>query len=283
MSARRWLVTGAGSGIGLELVKQLLQRGDFVLGTSRDLTNLEMLLREYPGTLILYPLDMTDRAAIGGAVDAAVAAWGGFDVVVSNAGYALLGAAEEVSDVEIEHQLATNLLGPIHLIRSALPHFRTQKSGWIVQMSSEAGQTSLPSLSLYHASKWGIEGFCEAVAEETAEFGIFVTIVCPGRVKTGFDANAVVAQTIESYKQTSSGNLRRLLAMGRIASMGDPLKVAAAIIAEGDRRTPRRRLILGSDAWRHVHAALSSRVRLVESQENEAERTDIQHDDKGGP
>jgi NAD(P)-dependent dehydrogenase (short-subunit alcohol dehydrogenase family) len=121
-------------------------------------------------------------------------------VVVSNAGYGLFGAAEEVSDAQIERQVATNLVGSIHVIRAALPHLRAQGGGRIVQVSSEGGQIAYPSFSLYHATKWGIEGFVEAVAQEVAPFGIAFTLVEPGPTGTNFAAGLEHARPMSCTK-----------------------------------------------------------------------------------
>jgi NAD(P)-dependent dehydrogenase (short-subunit alcohol dehydrogenase family) len=113
---------------------------------------------------------------------------GRIDVIVSNAGYGLFGAAEEVTDAQVDRQIATNLTGSIALIRAALPHLRRQGGGRIVQVSSEGGQIAYPGFSLYHATEWGIEGFVEAVAQEVAPFGIRFILAEPGATATSFGA-----------------------------------------------------------------------------------------------
>lgn len=159
MAQRTWFITGVNSGFGLVLTELLLRRGDRVAGTSRKLHQLDKLKVQYGEQLWLTSLDLTDTAAIHKAVDSAFAELGRIDVVVNNAGYVLIGAAEEFTDEQMLHQLSTNLVGSIQVVRAALPHLRRQGGGRILQMSSVGGQTAVPGLSVYHASKWGIEGF----------------------------------------------------------------------------------------------------------------------------
>ena len=162
MTSRTWLITGVSSGFGRELTSQLLDRGDRVIGTVRDTSKVAELTARYPETFTPEVQEMTDRAAVRHLVDRAFDQVGQVDAIVSNAGYGLFGAAEELSDEQVEHIIATNLTGAITLIRAALPHLRHQGGGRIIQISSYGGQVAYPGNSLYHATKWGIEGFCEA-------------------------------------------------------------------------------------------------------------------------
>jgi NAD(P)-dependent dehydrogenase (short-subunit alcohol dehydrogenase family) len=186
MTARTWLITGVSSGFGRELTSQLLDRGDHVIGAVRDTSKIADLTGRWPDTFIPEILEMTDHPAVRRLVDRAFDQASRVDAVVSNAGYGLFGAAEELSDNQVEDIIATNLTGSITLIRAALPHLRNQGGGRIIQISSYGGQVAFPGNSLYHATKWGIEGFCESVAAEVAPFGIGVTIVEPGGARTEF-------------------------------------------------------------------------------------------------
>ena len=177
MTDRTWLITGVSSGFGREITEQLLARGDRVLGTVRDAAKIADLVGRYPDAFHPEILDVTDTPAIHALVDCAFAELGRIDVIISNAGYGLFGAAEELTDAQVEHIVATNLVGPIHLVRAALPHLRAQGGGRVIQISSYGGQVAYPGNSLYHATKWGIEGFVESVAQEVASFGIGMTIV----------------------------------------------------------------------------------------------------------
>ena len=139
MSKRTWLITGVSSGFGRHLTEQLLQRGDTVTGTVRDPVKVSDLVKGYPETFQTEMLDMTDRTAIREVVERSFARLGRIDVIISNAGYGLFGAAEELTDDQAEHIIATNLVGPIHLIRAALPHLREQGGGRVIQISSYRG------------------------------------------------------------------------------------------------------------------------------------------------
>ncbi|MDO4936880.1 MAG: SDR family NAD(P)-dependent oxidoreductase, partial [Sutterellaceae bacterium] len=155
MTQKTWLITGVSSGFGLEMTKQLLAKGDTVVGTVRKPEAVADLTAQYPQTFDCLVLDVRDGAAVRATVDAAFAKHGRIDVVVSNAGYGLFGAAEELSDTEVDDIVGTNLMGSIHLIRAALPHLRAQKGGRIIQMSTYGGMVAYPGNSMYHATKWG--------------------------------------------------------------------------------------------------------------------------------
>ena len=159
MAPRNWLITGVSSGFGRELATQLLDRGETVIGTVRRADSVADLIGKYPDTFHRELLDVTDTNAVRDVVDRSFTALGRIDVVVSNAGYGLFGAAEELSDEQVSHIIATNLLGSIQLIRASLPHLRAQGGGRIIQISTYGGQVAFPGNSMYHATKWGIEGF----------------------------------------------------------------------------------------------------------------------------
>lgn len=170
MAQRTWLITGVSSGFGRQLAEQLLEQGDRVIGTVRDMGKVADVRERYPETFHAELLDVTDKAAIREVVNHSFTERGRIDVIISNAGYGLFGAAEELSDEQVEHIIATNLLGPIQLIRAALPHLRAQGGGRIIQISSYGGQVAFAGNSLYHATKWGIEGFVESVAKAGRPF-----------------------------------------------------------------------------------------------------------------
>ena len=200
MSQRTWLITGVSGGFGRELTDQLLECGDRVVGTVRDIGKVADLIERYPEAFHVETLDVTDTAAIREVVERSFARLGRIDVVISNAGYGLFGAAEEFTDEQIDHMIATNLVGSIQLIRAALPHLRAQGGGRIIQISSYGGQVAFPGNSMYHATKWGIEGFVESVAQEVAPFGIGMTIVEPGGARTEFRyGSAQVAKLTPTY------------------------------------------------------------------------------------
>ncbi|WP_341991889.1 SDR family oxidoreductase [Azorhizobium sp. AG788] len=275
-AAKTWFITGTSTGFGRSMTEQLLARGDRVAATLRTPAALDDLKAQYGERLWVAPLDVTDTGAIRAVVDRAFAELGRIDVVVSNAGYGLLGAAEEVTDAQIRHQIDTNVIGSIQLIRAVLPHLRAQGGGRILQLSSMGGQITFPGLSLYHATKWAMEGFIDATAPEVAGFGIDFTLVEPGSAKTNFGSTSrVLAPTLAAYDDTPAADARRALLGGIFPSPGDPAKMARAMIDSVDVTPAPRRLTLGSDAYAHVHAGLSARLAALEAQKAIALSTDL--------
>jgi NAD(P)-dependent dehydrogenase (short-subunit alcohol dehydrogenase family) len=265
---KTWLITGTSSGIGRLLVERLLQRGDQVVATLRREGALDDLKKQYDDRLHELRFDVTDIRAVHANIAAAFEAVGRIDVIVSNAGYGLFGAAEEVTDEQIDRQIATNLTGSIQVIRAALPHLRRQGGGRIVQVSSEGGQIAYPNFSLYHATKWGIEGFVESVAKEVAPFGIDFVLVEPGPTSTQFGAGLDHAVPMREYDDTPAGDVRRAIAANSFAIRGDAGKTVAAIIVAADSAHPPLRLTLGSGAYDSISAALAERLRTLEAQKD---------------
>jgi NAD(P)-dependent dehydrogenase (short-subunit alcohol dehydrogenase family) len=214
--------------------------------------------------------------AIGGVVDRAFAALGHIAVIVSNAGYGLMGAAEELTDAQVFHQIDTNLVGSIQLIRAALPHLRAQGGGRLLQLSSMGGQVAFPGGSLYHATKWGIEGFVEAVAQEVASFGIGCTLIEPGGARTDFrHRSAQLGPMLDAYAVSPSRMVNRILADTSHPSPGDPAKMVEIMIACVEQEPAPRRIALGSDAYQIMHAQLSARLAALEAQRDLAYSTDF--------
>ena len=272
---RSWLITGASSGFGRLLTERLLARGERVVATLRATDALDDLKAQAGDSLRIAALDMTDTDAIRRVVDRAVADLGRLDVVVSNAGYGLFGAAEEVGDDQIRHQIDTNLIGSIQLIRVALPHLRAQGGGRILQVSSEGGQVAFPSFSLYHATKWGIEGFVEAVAQEVAPFGIAFTLVEPGPTRTAFGAKRVSAPAMVAYRDTPAGAMRRAVEGGGTKGAAafvydEPGWMVEAMIAAAGQTPAPLRLTLGAGSYERIAAALEARRAALEAQKDVA-------------
>jgi NAD(P)-dependent dehydrogenase (short-subunit alcohol dehydrogenase family) len=276
MTQQAWLITGVSSGFGRRLAEQILARGDRVVGTVRNPEAAADLVKSHPDRFRAEILDVTDTAALREVVDRTFASLGRVDVVVSNAGYGLFGAGEEYSDDQIQHIVDTNLLGSIQLIRAAVPHLRAQGGGRIIQLSSYGGQVAFPGSSMYHATKWGIEGFAEAIAPEVAPFGIGITIVEPGGARTEFRyGSAQVAPPIAAYDATPAHGFRAMLDPAHALAPGDPAKMAAAIIDSAGLDPAPLRLLLGSDAYERTHQVLATRLAALEAQKDLAAATDI--------
>ena len=221
-------------------------------------------------------LDMTDTPTIRRVMDRAFADLGKIDVIVSNAGYGLFGAAEELSDEQIFHQISTNLLGPIHMVRAALPHLRAQGGGRIIGISTYGGQAAFPGGSLYHASKWGLEGFLDSLAQEVAAFQIGVTIVEPGGARTNFRlSGAQLGTQMEAYKGTPAAMVHAMIRDTSRLPQGDPLRMVKIIIDTADQSPAPKRIALGSDAYTIMHKCLTERLAALEAQKEMAFSTDI--------
>lgn len=277
--SRTWFITGTSSGFGRALAEELLSRGDRVVGTVRKLAAMDDLKSRYGDLLQVERLDVTDTVAIHAIVGKAFKQSGRIDVVVNNAGYGLAGAAEELTDGQIRRQIDTNLIGSIHVIRAAIPFLREQGGGRVIQLASMGGQIAFPSLSLYHATKWAVEGFVESVAQEVAPFGIEFTLVEPGMARTNFGAASMVAaEPMAVYDSTPVGEFRRAAAAGEIPNNGDPRRMAQAMIDSVQTSPAPRRLTLGSDAYAAIRAALIDRLAALEGQHAIAMSTDIGED-----
>lgn len=219
---------------------------------------------------------MTDFPAIRNLVDRSFEKFGRIDVIISNAGYGLFGAAEELSDDEVNHIIATNLTGSIQLIRSAIPHLRTQGGGRIIQISSYGGQIAFPGNSMYHATKFGIEGFCESVAQEVEAFNIGITLVEPGGARTEFRyGSAQVTKLMTEYEGNPAHNFLNMLDASKSLAPGDPVRMAARIIESVELEPAPIRMILGSHVLASTISTLKARVADYEKQTELAASTDF--------
>lgn len=276
MPQRTWLITGVSSGFGRHLTEQLLARGDRVVGTVRDRGKIADLGERYSKTFRAEVLDVTDTTAIREVVERSFGQVGRIDVIISNAGYGLFGAAEELTDEQVEHIVATNLVGSIQLIRAVLPHLRVQGGGRVIQVSSYGGQVAFPGNSMYHATKWGIEGFVESVAQEVAPFGVGMTIVEPGGARTEFRyGSAQVAKLMPTYDDNPAHGFLQMLDPKNGLAPGDPARMAARIIDSVDVNPAPLRLVLGSQALESTIATLRKRIAGFEAQAAIAASTDF--------
>jgi len=272
--AGTWMITGVSSGFGNEMARQLLEKGETVIGTVRNTRKVEALIAKYPETFDCEILDVTNVDDVHRLVFDMWEKHERIDVAVSNAGYGLFGCAEELTDADIDKIIATNLTGSIAFIRSMLPGMRKQGGGRIIQISSYGGQVAFAANSLYHATKFGIEGFCESVAQEIAQFNIGMTIVEPGGARTEFRyGSAHVANLMPEY-EACHGFLNMLDASKGLAP-GDPAKMAARIIESIDKNPAPLRMVLGSQALTATIDRLEERVADYKMQTDLAASTDF--------
>ncbi|MBU5351837.1 SDR family oxidoreductase [Paenibacillus barcinonensis] len=281
---KTWFITGATGGLAIQMVHHLLERGDRVAATIRKPGVLNELQAQYGSRLWQANLDLTNAAQIKEVAERAIGELGTIDVVVNNAAYGLYGAIEEASDDQLEHQFQTNVFGSLRVARAFLPHLRNRGVGHIVQIASKAGHYATPGMGVYSASKWAIEGAFEALAQEIAPFGIKTTIVDPGGIRTGFAAsNGRFGEQMDVYRDQASGKMISMmkgevpgidLSMLEKLVVGDPDKMARAIIQLVDQGEGSLRVPLGSDAYNDIRAALVKRLDELEAQKDLAYSTD---------
>lgn len=269
-----WFITGVSSGFGNGMTRRLLKAGKTVVGTVRDKERVADLVAAYPETFDCALLDVTDVPAVHDVVHAAFARHGRIDVVVNNAGYGLFGAAEELSDQAIDHIMATDLVGSIQVIRTALPYLRAQGGGRIIQVSSYGGQVAYAANSMYHACKFGIEGFCESVAQEAAAFNIGVTIIEPGGVRTEFRyGSAQVADLMPEYDHVHG--FLDMLDKSKGLATGDTAKMVARMIESVAIEPAPLRQMYGSQALAATIERTEEYLAAWRAQEELAASTDI--------
>src|ERR1700694_6000962 len=195
-----WFITGTSKGFGRIWAEAALERGDKVVATASNPRTLEDLSARYRSNVLPLSLDVTDEAAVEKAVTRARDHFGLLDVVVNNAGFGLFGTVEEVTAAQARAQMETNFFGALWVTKAALPILREQKSGHIIQVSSIGGVQAFPTLALYHASKWALEGFSQSLATEVQEFGIKVTLVEPTGYTTDWNgASSTQASKLPFY------------------------------------------------------------------------------------
>lgn len=274
MAQRTWLITGVSSGFGNEMTKQLLEKGDTVIGTVRNTKKVEDLIEMYPDTFDCQILDVTEIDKVHSFIQDMFVKHGKIDVIVNNAGYGLFGAAEELDEENINKILATNLTAPIMIIHDSLPYLRKQGGGRIIQLSSYGGQVAYAANSMYHATKFGIEGFCESVAQEVAKYNIGITIVEPGGARTEFRyGSAHVAELMPEYEHVHG--FLNMLDPAKGLAPGDPAKMASRMIESVDKEPAPLRMVLGSQALKATIERLEERVADYRTQTELAASTDI--------
>ena len=273
LSSSTWFITGINRGLGRNIAEEVMRRGGRVAGTVRKLADVNQMKEQFPGQLWVGELDLSDLANIPNVFIGAVKQMGRIHAVVSNAGYSLLGAAEELGLEAMRHLVDTNLIGSIQLARAAVAHMRPLGGGRIIQISSGAGQSGFPGLSLYCATKWGIEGFFEALSGEVAGFGIGTTLVEPGTIRTDFGSSGVLSAELDAYREGPVGMLRQMAASG-YAAPGDPAKMAKAIVDSFEAKQAPARLALGPDVYGYIRTALLARLEQLEAHKDQTMSTD---------
>ena len=241
---KTWFITGASKGFGREWAEAALERGDKVAATARQIETLDSLVATYGDAVLALQLDVTNREADFEAVKQAADHFGKLDVVINNAGYGHFGMIEELTEDEIRAQLETNLFGALWVTQAALPIMRAQGSGHIIQISSIGGISAFPGIGAYHASKWALEGFSQALAQELEGFGINVTLIEPGGYSTDWGgASAKHSEANPSYAAAREvAQTRR----PRGPRPGNPKATRSAILKVVDAEKPPLRIFFGT-------------------------------------
>ena len=252
-----WFITGCSTGFGRDLAKILLDRGNRVVATARNLKQIEDLVAGRDKQALALQLDVTNASEIAGAVKQAEAAFGQIDVLVNNAGYGYLSAVEEGEDDEIRAIFETNFFGLARLTQAVLPGMRKRRSGTIVNISSIGGFVGFPGVGYYNATKFAVEGLTEALSKECAPLGIRAIIVEPGPFRTDWAGRSLKTpkHAIADYAETA-GVRRDNISGGSGKQAGDPVRACHAMIQAAESENPPLRLVLGRMALETARAKL---------------------------
>jgi len=274
---KTWFITGASKGLGLALVKRLLNEGYRVAATSRK---KEALIKAVGGAdnASFFPLEveLTNPSAIREAIDAAQHHFGKLDVLVNNAGYGIGGAIEELSAEEIRNSFDVNVFATIYAMQAALPHFRSQRSGHIINISSIAGFSAANGWAAYAATKFAIFGLTEVTADDVKDLGIKATVVAPGAFRTSFltaDSLVYSSNKIDDYSTVHASHRKYDAMNGQ--QQGDPGKAAAMLIELAEMETPPVRFFMGSDAYRRAKMKTEMVEQELEAGKELSFRTDF--------
>ena len=249
-SQKTWFVTGASKGLGLSLVKQLLDAGQNVAATSRNINELTKSAGLPGANFLPLSVDLTSEESVADAIEKTQTQFGSIDVIINNAGYGIGGSIEELTDEETRLSFDVNVFGMFNVIRKALPYLREQKSGHIINISSIAGIAPGTGWSVYAATKYAVIGLSEVLADDVKSFGIKVTVVAPGAFRTSFltpESLVMTSNPIPEYQAVRDSHAKYLNMDGNQA--GDPEKAAAAMIQIVSEQNPPLYLLLGNDAY----------------------------------
>lgn len=265
MSGKVWFITGASRGFGRIWAEAALKRGDKVAATARVLADVVDLSEAYGDAVLPMALDVTNAQTVQNAVTRAYTHFRRLDVVLNNAGYALVGAIEEAHEADVRAEFDTNFFGALRVIQAALPLLRRQRSGHIIGVSSVAGIVAGPITGFYNASKFAIEALHESLAQEVKGFGLKVTLLEPGAYATGFASMASlrISPVINAYSNTRA----EVFAAGAKLEFGEPEATADAILKIVDAENPPLRFFVGTEGLPRARAAYADRLATWEAWE----------------
>jgi NAD(P)-dependent dehydrogenase (short-subunit alcohol dehydrogenase family) len=273
-----WLVTGAGRGMGVDIVQAALAAGHAVVATGRNPERVSSALGTHDD-LVTVALDVTDPASASAAVRTAVDRFGRIDVLVNNAGNFHAGFFEEISPKDFRAQIETNLFGPLNVTRAVLPVMRAQRSGLVVTVSSTAGLIGQEFCTAYAASKFALEGWSESLTPEVAPFGIRTMLVEPGFFRTELltqDSTRYAEPSIEDYAERTRQTVTAWNSMDGLQA-GDPAKLATALVRLAGQPEPPVRWVAGADAVQGVEQ--KARELLAQVDAHRELSSSLAHDD----
>lgn len=258
MTSKVWFITGAARGFGRVWAEAALDRGDKVVATARNTNALNALVERYGDRVLPLALDVTDAQQTRNAVSQAHRHFGQLDVVLNNAGYALVGAIEEARPEDVKAEFETNFFGALRVIQAALPILRNQNSGHILGVSSVAGIVAGPMTGFYNASKWALEALHDSLAQEVASFGIKVTLIEPGAYATNFASptSLHISEGLEAYRALR----QQVFAQSAHIDFGEPQATAQAVQEIVDADQPPLRFFLGTEGMPVTRAAYAARL-----------------------
>jgi NAD(P)-dependent dehydrogenase (short-subunit alcohol dehydrogenase family) len=258
---KTWFITGCDKGMGYAFAETILAHGDRVVVTALSAGNVAPLKERYPDTAIIHELNVTDRENIAEVVNAAEKTTGGVDILINNAGYGLLGPIEATEPDEYRPLFEVNFFGAAEVTRAFLPHMRQRRRGYVINTTSIGGFAASPGFGFYAASKFALEGFSEALAQDTEALGIRVTILEPGSTRTDFadGSMARVRRKIDDYRETRvQATLDRMASRQGGQQPGDPRRIARALIKFSRMENPPLRFATGEDGIARMRAKLAA-------------------------
>ncbi len=272
--AKVWLITGSGNGLGRDIAEAALAAGDSVIAGARRTEELAPLVTQYGGRVRPVTLEVRDEAAAKAAVQLAVDTFGRLDVLVNNAGYGQIAPFEQMSAADFQAVVDTCFWGVVYTTRAAVPVMHKQKSGHIFQVSSVGGRLAIAGNTPYHAAKWAVGGFSDALAMEVAPFGVRVCTLEPGGIRTNWARRAGQnpPDLLPDYEASVGPVLKMLQGIeGRQES--DPRKIAGVIVQLANSDEVPVRLILGVDSEKRVQQAEAARASEAEKWRHLTEST----------
>lgn len=242
---KTFFLTGSARGLGRAIAEAVLKAGHQLIATARNPEQLQDLQALHGDRVAPVALDVTDAAAVQRAVDLGMARFGRLDVVINNAGFANVGAVEDMPASAIEAQFATNFMGSVHVIKAALPVLRRQGAGHLIQISSIGARIAAPGAAAYFATKWALSGFVQSLALEVAPLGVHVTAVEPGGLRTDFakPSSVTLFPASAPYVDTAGAVLAMMQAPGYAEDYADPARLAEVVLRVATMEKPPVRLL----------------------------------------